>query len=75
MGSARNCLSSLVMAALFIFASAGQPASAITAELAKKCREMALKEHPPVRAGSKSGAAKAQQEYYKSCISKNGKME
>ena len=75
MRSMRNCVGALMTAAAFVFVSAGQPASAITAELAKKCRQMAFKEHPPVRAGSKPGAAKAQQEYYRTCVAKNGKMD
>jgi len=69
-----NCVGALATATLLVFVSAGQPASAITAELAKKCREMTFKEHPPVRTGSKPGAAKAQQDYYRTCIAKNGKM-
>ncbi len=60
-----------------------QPASAITAELAKKCRELAIKAHPTPTAGSKtnpfsgSGAAKAQRDYYNACIAKgsNGNTE
>ena len=75
MSSMRNCVGALMAATLLVFVSAGQPASAITAELAKKCREMAFKEHPPVRAGSKAGAGKPQQEYYKTCVAKNGKMD
>ena len=64
-----------LMATVFITFCANQPASAITAELAKKCRQMAFKEHPPVRAGSKPGAAKAQQDYFRTCVAKDGKME
>jgi hypothetical protein len=65
----------MMAATLLVFVSAGKPASAITAELAKKCREMAFKEHPPVRVGSKPGASKAQQEYFRTCVAKNGKMQ
>jgi hypothetical protein len=75
MGSIKHCLGALVGASFFAFAFTAQPASAITAELAKKCRDMALKAHPPARPGSKPGAAKAQQEYYRTCVSKDGKME
>lgn len=50
------------------------PASAITVELAKKCRAMAIKAHPTVLAGGKSGTAKAQRDFYQACISKNGNM-
>ena len=75
MSSVRNSVGALMTATLLVLVSAGQPASAITADLAKKCRAMAFKEHPPVRAGSKPGAAKAQQQYYRACVAKDGKME
>jgi len=48
------------------------PASALSAELAKKCREMAIKAHPPTRTGAKTGTAKAQSDYYRACIANNG---
>ena len=75
MSPMRNCVGALITATVLVFVSTGKPASAITAELAKKCRAMAFKEHPPVRAGSKPGAAKAQQEYFRACIAKDGKMD
>jgi hypothetical protein len=50
------------------------PASAITAELANKCRAMAIKKYPPVPAGTKTGHAKAQRDYYITCITNNGMM-
>jgi hypothetical protein len=52
------------------------PSSAlsITAELAKKCRELAIKAHPTQPAGSKSGYEQAQRDYFKLCIEKNGDM-
>jgi hypothetical protein len=52
-----------------------RPAAAITVELAKKCREMALKAHPSQRIGSKTGSAQAQRNYYEQCIAKDGKMD
>jgi hypothetical protein len=50
-----------------------EPASAISAALAKKCREMAIKAHPPHRAGTK-GYMQAEREYFRVCVEKNGKM-
>lgn len=48
-----------------------QSATGITADLAKKCREQALKAHPTPKAGSKaSGAEKAQRDFFQACISK-----
>jgi hypothetical protein len=49
------------------------PALAITPELAKKCRAMAIKAHPPSPAGT-NPYAQAERQYYNECISKNGAM-
>jgi hypothetical protein len=50
------------------------PASAITAELAKKCQTLAYKAHPPVLAGIKNGTAQAQRDYFNTCVANNGNM-
>ena len=53
-----------------------QPASPISAELAKKCRELAIKAHPTPKVGTKAvGTEKAQRDYYQACITKRDKME
>ena len=53
-----------------------QQASAISAELAKKCRALAIKAHPPAKPGTKAaGTAKAERDYYEACLAKGGKME
>jgi hypothetical protein len=53
------------------YLSYAQPASAISVELAKKCRELAVIAHPAPTAGSKAtGAEKAQRDYYQACIAK-----
>jgi len=49
-----------------------EPASAITAELAKKCRQLALEAHPPVRAGTKAGTSAEFRAFYQSCLANNG---
>jgi len=50
-------------------------ASPISAELAKKCRALAIKAHPTERAGSTVGAyAPAQRDYFQDCIAKGGNM-
>jgi len=61
----------------FVFVAAtanlayAQSTSTITADLAKKCREQALKAHPTPKAGTKaSGAEKAQRDFFQACISK-----
>jgi type IV secretory pathway VirB6-like protein len=45
--------------------------SAIAADLAKKCREQAVKAHPTPKAGTKaSGVEKAQRDAFQACVSK-----
>lgn len=54
---------------------AGEPAGAITAELAKKCRALALKAHPYKLVGVKGpGTAAAQRDYFSKCVARNGDM-
>ena len=50
---------SFITATLVLAFLMPQPASAISVELAKKCRELAFKAHPPQRAGKKEGTGKA----------------
>ena len=59
---------------LAMLASSVDPAFALSAELATKCRAMAIKAHPPVLAGSKRGSAKAELDYYRMCVKKDGKV-
>jgi hypothetical protein len=68
----KRLASALVAAALAAIPSAAQ--SAISADLAKKCRELAIKAHPTLPAGSKSGAEQAQRNYFRECVAKNGDM-
>ena len=52
----------------FILATAS-PAIAISADLAKKCRELAVKSHPPAPAGT-APYAQAERDFFRDCISK-----
>lgn len=53
--------------------AAGQP---ITAELAKKCRALAIRAHPTPPTGSKpAGTEKLQRDFFRECVSKNGNIE
>jgi hypothetical protein len=66
--------------ALFVIALAtavptGSASSAPSAELAKKCRDMMIKAHPPRPPGSRTGNATQQQEYFRTCVARNGKMD
>jgi len=65
----------LGVGSLATFLLTGQAASAPTAELAKKCREMMIKAYPPLPAGSSTGHMLQQREYFRTCIAQNGKME
>jgi len=56
------------------------PASAITAELAKKCEALVSTAFPPRQignpaAGSAKGNSKAQRDYYRKCVANDGKMD
>ncbi len=50
------------------------PASAITADLAKKCRALMLKAHPYEWPGGRNGVAQAQRDYFNKCVANNGEM-
>ena len=57
---------------LFVNLSIISPASAISADLANKCRAIAIKSHPPTPPGAKTGSAKAERDSYLACITNNG---
>jgi hypothetical protein len=61
--------------ALWVLTLTVSCASALTAELAKKCRAFAIKAHPPVVAGSKTGSDQAQRAYFQDCVGKGGDVE
>ena len=79
----RNTCAGVVLAAALFSPIAGpaqaasataQPAQQVSAELEKKCREMAVKAHPTQIAGTSPYAA-AQREYFRECVAKGGNME
>ena len=47
---------------------------AISVELAKKCRSMAIKAHPTVLYGSRARSATSQREYFNECVAREGNM-
>jgi len=57
---------------LFAYLVATPPAMAITADLANKCRQLAIKAHPPQPIGAKTGTAGAERKYYGDCIANGG---
>ncbi len=52
--------------------AATTPAAAISADLAIKCRQMAIKAHPPQRIGSKTGTAGEERKFYRDCLANGG---
>lgn len=69
----------LLLSAVLVLAGGGLISTAQTqqppsVDLAKKCREMALKAHPPNRVGQKSRAGEAQRQFFGECVSKDGNM-
>jgi hypothetical protein len=66
----------LVAATVILGVSAApKPASAISADLAKKCRDLAFKSHPYKLPGEKGpGSAVAERAYFTECVAKNGDM-
>lgn len=67
-------LCALTALSLLLSGALTRPADAITAELAKKCRAMALDAHPRTLAGSKSGSAAAERAFFQTCVANDGKM-
>ena len=74
MGSFATAVAMILMAQAIVV-SAATPAAAITAELANKCRAMAIKAHPPPFPLGNRAYAQAQRDYFRECVSKNGEME
>ena len=64
-------LSALLFFAVQAYSAYAQTTSAITADLANKCRQEAIKAHPTPKAGTKaSGVEKAQRDAFQACVSK-----
>lgn len=64
-----------LMVAAAVMGTSVMPATAISVELAKKCRAMALKAHPYKLPGQPgAGTGEAEREYFNECVAKNGNM-
>jgi hypothetical protein len=68
-------LGSLLLALTVISFCGPLPASAITVELAKKCREMAVKAHPPPLRLGNQAYAQAEREFFAQCVSHDGNLD
>jgi hypothetical protein len=69
-----NVGASAIVAVQILTLFAPAPAVAISADLAKKCRAMAIKAHPPARPGTKP-YAQAERDFFSECVAKNGQMQ
>jgi hypothetical protein len=57
-----------------IVVSVAMPAAAISADLAKRCREMAIKAHPPPIPPGNKAYAQSQRDFFRECVARNGEM-
>ncbi|MGO9947988.1 MAG: hypothetical protein ACLPWG_14185, partial [Steroidobacteraceae bacterium] len=55
------------LAMIAVMCAAATPASAISVELAKKCRALMLKAYPYELPGNRKGNSEAQREYFNKC--------
>jgi hypothetical protein len=66
-----------VLSALFVIAPilllSTSPAAAITVDVAKKCRDMAIKTNPREMPGKPY--AQAERDFFRQCVANNGHME
>jgi hypothetical protein len=63
----------LVAVLIGIFATV-EPVAAITVELAKKCRQMAINSHPPPIPPGNKAYGEAERSFFQECVKKNGDM-
>ncbi|MGY4626690.1 hypothetical protein ACVWY3_004446 [Bradyrhizobium sp. USDA 4486] len=77
-----NRKSPLMLLAVTCLAVGALPghASALTAELARKCSALTAKQFPPREpgnpaAGSAKGSGRAQHDYFNKCVVNNGRMD
>ncbi len=75
MGNFLTALAAIILLAQIVVLSATSPAAAISADLAKKCREMAIKAHPPPHPPGTKAYAQAERDFFRECVSKNGQMQ
>jgi hypothetical protein len=63
-----------ILSALILIVCAASPAAAISADLANKCRDMAIKAHPPPFPPGNKAYAQAERDFFGTCVSKNGQV-
>ena len=62
-----------ILLSMSLLGVSSAPGDAITVELAKRCRELAIKAHPPQPAGTKA-YAKSERDFFHECVSKKGEV-
>jgi hypothetical protein len=67
-------LCALLFTALIVPLCSTLPAMGITVELAKKCRDMAIKSHPPPTPPGNKAYAQLERDLFAACVAKNGEM-
>ena len=75
MGNFLRALAALILSAQMVVFCAATPATAISADLANKCREMSIKAHPPPSPPGIKPYAQAERDFFRECVSKNGQMQ
>jgi hypothetical protein len=68
-------LGSLLLVLPVIVVCSAVPASAISVELANKCRNMAVKAHPPPFPLGNKAYAQAERDFFAQCVAKNGRVD
>ena len=74
MGKILNVAATVLVVVQILILSTTSPVLAISADLAKKCRDMAIKAHPPASSGTQA-YAQAERDFFKACIANNGQMD
>ncbi len=67
-------LAAPMLSALSIIVCEPSPAAAISVELANKCRDMAIKSHPPPFPLGNRAYAQAERDFFRTCVAKKGQM-
>ncbi len=75
MGNFLTALAATILSGQLIIVCTASPAAAISAELAKKCRDMAIRAHPPPVPFGNKAYAQAEREFFRECVAKHGEME
>jgi hypothetical protein len=69
-----RAITATILLAQIIVVFAPWPAAALSADLANKRRDMAIKSHPPPSPPGDKAYAQAEREFFRTCVSKNGQM-